>query len=137
MEDFYTGPERREFVRLPYSTPLAYKVCKPETLSKMLGGYTVNVSQAGLLCSIKDEVKVDDIIWLSFDKSILIFCTEIERHSFIYQNGIIGKVVRVSRSESKMYDIGVKFITLEDKDSFHIKEQTEMLRHELGGNEKT
>ena len=80
MGEYYSGPERREFVRLPYSTPLAYKVCKPETLSKMLAGYTVNVSQAGLLCNLRDEVKVDDIIWLSFDKSILIFCAEIERH---------------------------------------------------------
>jgi len=137
MEEYYAGPERREFLRLPYSTPLAYKVCNPETLSKLLAGYTVNVSQAGLLCSIKDEVRVEDVLWLAFDKSILIFCSEIERHSLIYQNGVIGKVVRVSRNENKTYDIGIKFITLEEKDALHIKGKTDAIRRELGQHEKT
>ena len=32
----------------------------------LLQGYTVNVSQAGLLCNIKERVNLEDILWLSF-----------------------------------------------------------------------
>jgi len=117
MENTYNGLERREFARLPYSRPLAYKVCKQETLSKLLQGYTVNVSQAGLLCNIKDKVSLEDILWLSFDKSILIFCSEMERKSLIYQNGVIGKVARVAQNENQTYDIGIKFITRVESES--------------------
>jgi hypothetical protein len=41
MEEIYNGPERRQFVRLDYSIPLDYKVCKQETLTKLLQGYTL------------------------------------------------------------------------------------------------
>ncbi len=53
----YNGKERRKFVRLDYLSPLAYKVCKKSTISKILKGYTSNISQSGLLCNIKDKVK--------------------------------------------------------------------------------
>ncbi len=52
----YSGPERRKFPRLEFSTPLAYKVCKPEIIEKLLEGYTSDVSPAGLLCNIKLKV---------------------------------------------------------------------------------
>lgn len=112
----YGGPERREFIRLEYSKPLAYKVCKPEILSKLFEGYSVNVSEAGILCNIKEKVKVDDVLWLSFDKSVLIICEQVERRSFIYQNGIIGKAVRVQNNENGTFDIGVKFIMREERE---------------------
>jgi hypothetical protein len=130
MEDNYHGPERREFARLPYSHPLAYKVCKQETLSKLLEGYTVNVSQAGLLCNIKDKVNLDDILWLSFDKSVLVICVEMERKSLIYQNGVLGKVVRVDPGENQSYDIGVKFITRVEKDAKRIESRISSLKNE-------
>ncbi len=117
MEINRSEPEKREFTRLEYSKPLAYKVCKQETLSSLLRGYTVNISQAGILCNIKDKVNLDDILWLSFDKSVLIICWEIERRSFIYQNGVIGKVVRVNPNKDLTYDIGVKFVTRSEEDT--------------------
>lgn len=115
MRNFYEGPERREFIRLNYNTPLAYKVCKPETLSKLLEGYTVDLSNSGLLCNIKNRVDVEDIMWLSFDRSVLITCEEIEKSSLIYQNGIVGKVVRINDKDNGTFDIGVKFITRQEK----------------------
>jgi c-di-GMP-binding flagellar brake protein YcgR len=120
MTDSYTGTERREFLRLDYVTPLAYKVCKQETISKLLEGYTVNVSEAGLLCNIKDKVNLEDILWLSFDKSILIVCEEIESRSLIYQNGIIGKVVRIEENKNGSFSIGVRFLTREEKNLTNI-----------------
>jgi hypothetical protein len=56
-EDKYKGSERRQFLRLDYVTPLAYKICKEETIHKLLQGYTSNISPAGLLCNIKEKVK--------------------------------------------------------------------------------
>ena len=130
MENNYHGQERREFARLPYSKPLAYKVCKQETLSMLLEGYTVNVSQAGLLCNIKEKVKLEDILWLSFDKSVLIICSEMERKSLIYQNGVIGKVVRVDVNDNQTYDIGIKFITRVENDENKIGARILKLKNE-------
>jgi len=119
MDIPYDGIERREFVRLDYCAPLTVKICKPETLTKLLSGYTSDISQAGLLCSIKERVSRDDILWMCFDRSTLEFCHELEKNLLIYQNGIIGKVVRVE-SKGDAYDIGVKFITREEKNSTYI-----------------
>jgi len=120
MNKKYTGPERRHFVRLDYSTPFACKVCKKQTISKLLQGYTADVSQAGVLCNIKDKVKKGDILWLSFDRSTLSICSEIEKRSLIYQNGIIGKVVRIDDRKDKGYDVGVQFVTREEKNLTNI-----------------
>jgi c-di-GMP-binding flagellar brake protein YcgR len=111
----YNGPEKREHLRIDYCKPLAYKVCKQETLTKLLEGYTVNISEAGLLCTIGDRVSLQDIMWLSFDRNVLNICEEIEHRSLIYQNGVIGKVVRVDGKENGTFDVGVKFLTREDR----------------------
>jgi len=111
----YNGPEKRESIRIDFCKPLAYKVCKQETLARLLEGYTVNVSDAGLLCNIKAQVQMMDILWLSFDRNVLVTCEEIERHSLIYQNGVIGKVVRVDGKDNGTFDVGLKFLTREEK----------------------
>jgi len=108
--------ERREFIRLDYSTPIAYKICKKETISKLLEGYTSNISSSGLLCNVKETVSPEDILWLSFDRGVLSICEEIEKRIFIYQNGIIGKVVRVEEKGFDNFDVGIKFITREEQD---------------------
>ena len=120
MEETYNGPDRRQFIRLDYSTPLDYKVCKEETLSKLLQGYTSDVSEAGLLCNMKNRVNKDDILWLVFDRSILSICEEMEKRVLIYQNGIIGKVVRIEPKDLGEFDVGIQFITREEKNSTHI-----------------
>lgn len=118
MQDDYLGSERRQFLRLEYITPLACKVCKPETISRILQGYTTNISQAGLLCRINEAVSKDDILWLAFDRATLRICQELERNCFIYQTGIIGKVVRVENKDGVNYDVGVQFITREEHKEF-------------------
>ena len=116
----YSGSERRQFVRLEYIAPLAYKVCKPEIIEQLLKGYVADVSPAGLSCNIKIEPRPGDILWLSFDRATLIFCEEMEKRSIIYQNGVIGKVVRVAHRGDDTYEVGVNFITREEKDSRNI-----------------
>jgi hypothetical protein len=120
MKNSYKGPERREFLRLDYMTPLAYKICKKETISLLLEGYTANVSEAGLLCNVKEKIKKDEIVWLSFDRATLSICEDLEKRALIYQNGIIGKVVRVESKDSDSFNVGVQFITREEKNLTHI-----------------
>lgn len=120
MKKTYTQPERRKFVRLDYITPFTCKVCKKNTVSKLLQGYTSDISQAGLLCNIKDKVRKDDILWLSFDRDTLGICESLEKRSFIYQNGIIGKVVRIKHKSNGTYEIGIQFITRQEKNLTYI-----------------
>lgn len=116
----YKGSERRKFVRLNYLTPLAYKVCKKSTITKLLNGYTSNISQSGLLCNIKDKVKKNDIMWISFNRDMLSICTDLEASSMIYQNGIIGKVIRTEHKRNGTYDVGIQFITRKEKNLSNI-----------------
>lgn len=116
--------ERRKFVRLEYSVPLSFKICKKETISKLCVGYSVNISQSGISCNIREKVNPDDILWLSFNRTTLDLCRELDKRVLIYQNGIIGNVVRVEPEEIGSYNIGIKFITREEKNLGNIYPQT-------------
>ncbi|MDD2751915.1 MAG: PilZ domain-containing protein [Candidatus Omnitrophica bacterium] len=138
MVNAYKGKDRRKFMRLDFVAPLAFKICKKKTISKILEGYTANISQTGILCNIGEKVSKGDILWLAFDKGTLSMCEEIERQSLIYQNGIIGKVVRIESKGSKNFSVGIQFITREEKNLSHIypkihfvKEQVELEREEV------
>jgi len=120
MENNFSGPERRQFPRFEHATPLAYKVCNKDTVSKLLEGYTANVSQSGLSCKIQNKVNKDDIMWLSFDRAVLSVCAEIEKRVFIYQNGVIAKVARVEPLDDNSYDVGVHFILREEKNISYV-----------------
>ncbi len=91
-----------------------YKVCKKSTISKMMKGYTHNISSAGLMCNLQDRVPKDSILWLQLDPGALNLCEEIERRSVIIQRGVLGKVVW-EKKEDNGYDIGVCFLTREEK----------------------
>ncbi len=118
MSEMYLGEERRRYTRSEYKVPLMYKVCKEEILSKLLEGYVSNISQSGLLCNINDKVNIDNILWLMFDRETLSICKELEKNSFIYQKGVLGKVVRVEGNENGSFDIGIKFLTREEKNPY-------------------
>jgi len=124
MSDSYSQNERRSFARLEYSVPLGFKICNKKTISKLCAGYSVNISQSGISCNIREKVNPDDILWLSFDRATLDFCRELEKRVLIYQNGIIGNVTRVELDDLGTYSIGVKFITREEKNSANIYPQT-------------
>ncbi len=130
------GPDRRKFMRLDYRAPLAYKVCSEETINKLLQGYTADISQSGLLCNIKDRVNQDDILWLSFDRSTLNIFEGIERRSLIYQNGIIAKVVRIEQRNDDTYNVGVQFITREEKNLTNIYPRFHFVEKQLEGESK-
>ena len=120
MKKAYGGLERRKFVRLDFIKPLNYKVCKKKTILTLLTGYTSNISQSGLLCKIQDRVRKGDILWLCFDRATLNICEELEKKVLIYQNGIIGQVVRVRPGSHKSYNVGLRFITRVEKNLTNI-----------------
>jgi len=120
MELTYQGSERRQFIRLDFAAPLSYKVCKKETVSSLLSGYTSNVSEAGLLCKIADKVNIDDILWLVFDRGTLSVCSELEKNVLIYQSGVIGKVVRINPDDKGNFEVGIRFLTREEENLTHI-----------------
>jgi len=120
MSQEYSGAERREFTRIEYAVPLAYKICNQDTVSKLLQGYTSDVSRSGLFCKIGERLNKDDIIWLSFDRAVLNICQDLEKRVFIYQNGIIGKVARIETSPEGVFGVGVHFITREEKNNTNI-----------------
>ena len=124
----YSGPERRQFLRFDSILPLAYKVCRKDTVSKLLQGYTSDVSQSGFLCKINERVKKGDILWLSFDRTTLEICGVIEKRIFIYQNGIIGKVVRVESQGAQSFNVGVQFITREERNQSNIYPKIHFLK---------
>jgi hypothetical protein len=120
MRQTYKGPERRKFVRVDFASQLAYKVCKKETVSKLLKGYTADISEAGLLCTIKEKMKKGDLLWLSFDRTTLGICEELEKRSLIYQNGVVGKVARIEKKKDGTFDVGIQFVTREEKNLTNI-----------------
>lgn len=131
MKKVYKGKERRGFVRLSYSVPLDLKVCKRETISKLLEGYTSDISQSGLLCNIKDKVKKGDIIWLCFDRATLNICEELEKKAFIYQGGIVGRVARIGNKGNKTYDVGIKFISRQEDNLTRIYPKAHFIKQGL------
>lgn len=136
MKAVYKGAERREFTRLSYCMPLAFKVCKDKTISTLLQGYTSDVSQSGILCRLKEKVKKNDVLWLSFDRANLNICEELEKRSLIYQGGVIGKAVRIEPRKDGAYDVGIQFITREEKNPTHIYPMTYFLEKELNDEKK-
>lgn len=107
--------ERRQFIRLSYKTPLMYKVCKQSTISKMMEGYTQNISKAGLMCNIKGIIPKAATLWLKLDMGALSLCKEIERRCIIIQQGILGQVAWLKKLSDNSYDVGVRFVTREEK----------------------
>lgn len=132
MKNTYAGLERRGFVRLDYVTPLGFKVCKKKTIANLLTGYTSDISQSGLLCTVNERVNKNDILWLSFDRASLNICEELEKRILIYQNGIVGKVVWIKCKNKQDYVVGLRFITREEKNLTHIYPKIYFIEKELG-----
>lgn len=78
-------------------------------------GYTQDISPDGVRCIISDKIPVGCTLWLKLDKDALVMCEEIEKHAVILQQGILGKVVWVEKQRDSKYEVGLQFITREEK----------------------
>ena len=108
-------PERRAAVRISCETPLTFKVCKDETIDKIMQGYTQNISKDGVRCIIAEKVPIGCIVWLKLDRDALTLCEELERKAVILQHGILGKVVWIESAGEPNYEVGLQFLTREER----------------------
>ena len=123
--------ERREFFRLNFTTPISFKTCDIKTLQKEapvvngLLGSTRNISQAGILFQTENEPpQLSSILWMNLDMRTLKICQEIESKALIFNNGVLGKVVRVEEgaNSDNAYDVGVCFLRKDQKDSREVQQ---------------
>lgn len=117
-------PERRAVIRIRCQSPLQFKVCKEETISKIMEGYTRDVSGDGLRCNISQEVPEGCTLWLQLDPDALSLCEEIEKRSVILQHGILGKVIWIDKKNEHKYEVGLQFIVREERDSLNAPHKT-------------
>jgi hypothetical protein len=123
--------ERREFFRLNFTTPVRFKTCDIKTLQKdipaadSLEGSARNISQAGILFQTESRPpQLSSILWMNLDMRTLKICQEIESKALIFNNGVLGKVVRVEEGadNDSAYDIGVCFLRKDQKDSKEVQQ---------------
>src|SRR3989338_1248186 len=118
MENQSLRQERRDFFRLNSTTPLEYKTYDAGQAPAPVKAKARNISQSGILFQTeKNPPALSSLIWLSLDIRTLRICQEIEKRALIANHGLVGRVVRVEEDEnSNAYDIGVCFVTKDQKD---------------------
>jgi c-di-GMP-binding flagellar brake protein YcgR len=107
--DIVSTVERRRFIRHPLSLPLAYKIISAVKKSgpEDSESQTSNISLGGLLFPAKKPVKKNAFVLISMP---------FEGKTF----NIKAKVLRCNfNSETRLYDIGVKFFRLHE--AFKVK----------------
>ena len=113
--------DRREFFRVPYVNTLKYKAYT----EKPVTGTARDISQSGILFQTEQEPpKLSSIVWLNLDMRTLKICQEIEARALIFNNGILGKVVRVEEDPEtgKSYDVGVCFLRKDQRGTAGVNE---------------
>jgi len=119
-----SSQNRREFFRLKFSTPVRFK-SSPKTSQET--GVSQNISESGILFQTPENPpQLSSLLWMDLDLRTLKICQEIENRALILNNGVVGKVVRVEEGQ-RNYDIGVCFLTQEEKDSSGVQELLSVL----------
>ena len=114
--------ERREFFRLNFKSPVEYKDLHTSTAVEAT---TRNISQNGVLFQTEENPPIlSSLVWMNLDMRTLKICQEIEAKALIFNNGVLGKVVRVEEGteNNNAYDVGVCFLRKEQRDSAEIRE---------------
>ena len=111
--------DRRQFFRVPYTSTLQYKAYA----DKATTAKAQNISESGILFQTENEPpKLSSIVWLNLDIRTMKICQEIESKALIFNNGILGKVVRVEEDSNKSYDVGVAFLRKDQRDAAGVNE---------------
>lgn len=88
-------------------------------------GSTRNISQSGILFQTENRPpQLSSILWMSLDMRTLKICQEIEAKALIFNNGVLGKVVRVEEDtdNNNTYDVGVCFLRKDQKDTNEVQQ---------------
>jgi c-di-GMP-binding flagellar brake protein YcgR len=114
--------ERRQFFRIHYHSPLQFKTYSPAIDKQPRLALSRNISQSGILFqTAANPPQISSILWMSLDMRTLQICREIEDRALIFDNGLLGKVVRVEDNDQESYDVGVCFLTRAEKDSRDVR----------------
>ena len=113
--------EKREFFRLNFSGPFKFKSYQPEHQESEAD--SKNISQSGVLFQTKvNPPAISSILWMDLDIRTLKICREIENRALVFNNGLLGKVVRVEENpRNSAYDVGVCFLTREQQNSREVQ----------------
>jgi hypothetical protein len=125
--------DKREFFRIPYKAPLEFRSYPSDKAEKMARKDTVtptkglseNISSSGVLFQVeKTPPRLSSILWMNLDIRTLKICREIENRALIFNNGILGRVVRVEEDPQKvnLYNVGVCFLTQDEKTSREVEQ---------------
>ena len=120
--------DRREYFRINFKTPIEFRsYATPSNAgpAKLAKGSSQNISQTGILFKTSDmPPKLSSIVWMNLDIRTLSICQEIEKKALILNKGLVGKVVRVEEDmqDTSAYDIGVCFLTQDQKDSREVRQ---------------
>ena len=130
QSDTDSTQERRDFFRLKFNSPVQFKTYSEQSGSSRQtsgeqaqtaeAGTSKNISSAGILFrTTKRPPQLSSVLWLSLDYRMLKICQEIEQRALIFKDGILGRVVRVEENpeNSEAYDVGVCFLTKEQRNS--------------------
>ena len=122
--------ERREFFRLKFDVPLRFRAYRLPSKSgtaaqavkpngrALANGTSQNISRSGILFrTAKTPPQLSSILWMNLDLRTLKICREIEQNALIFNRGLLGKVVRVEEATSDGYQIGVCFLTEDQKNT--------------------
>ena len=126
------GNERREFFRLNFNAPLQFKSYSIERPGKSQAqpavtseGSSKNISPSGILFQTRQNPPtVSSVLWMNLDLRTLNICQEIEKRALIFNNGLLGRVVRVEEDpeNESLYDVGVCFLTQDQRNSREVKQ---------------
>ena len=114
---------RREYPRIPYIESLWYTICIPDKADALYEGFSLNISQGGVLFTTQHIPPLSSIIVLETDLDTLSKCIEIEYLLFRIQDYLFGKVVRViNQTEKNYFVIGISFIKQSERKREDIQE---------------
>lgn len=119
---------RREFFRLKFSNPVQFKSYTPGNTARSAESreaITQNISQSGILFQTgQAPPQLSSIVWMNVDLRTLKICQEIEGRALIFNEGVLGRVVRVEEDskQADTYDIGVCFLTLDQKNNREVQQ---------------
>ena len=104
--------ERREYLRLDYESKVVFRELKENKLSNKHEILTRDVSASGVLFrTAQVPPALGTIICVEMDDKMVNVCSEVEEELITRDNGILGRVVRISEGEPGVsYDVGVAFL---------------------------
>jgi hypothetical protein len=123
IEDHNNIANKREFSRINIDQPVEFinftARGQEHQRAALLEGTSKNISESGLLFHTEAKPpKISSIIWMNLDLNTIQICQEIENRALFFNNGVIGRVVRVEEDvRNNVYDVGVCFVTKDQKES--------------------